>query len=339
MSIFMVKKGKLVSDMQGVYEHLSNTAKIRRDYAQSWSNFGTAVSAMAVSQLPDLKEAFDELTALFEEVAQIQRTLADSETRNAEDHHDCVERFEVLWRLSEENGARKKQYDDATSALQSAQTRNEVESHKPTYEKNRYKFEAQIAECKAKKSDALTKYKNSIQALIAYKQAYSAFRVRRIRHGWNCYATTLRLAAEQDMDVFTRIRDKLNTMEVSDDVKAAISGKLEIQPPPPVPAEPVIAPIDESANRAPLEVKTEEKPPAPPEPAPTPAPVPTPAPAPTPAPVPTPEPAPVHLVEVVAPAPAPSTGPEATGFGAAPGFMWAQPAEAPLAVDTGNPFD
>jgi hypothetical protein len=35
MSIFTVKKGQFVSDMQAVYEHLTNTVKIRRDYAQS----------------------------------------------------------------------------------------------------------------------------------------------------------------------------------------------------------------------------------------------------------------------------------------------------------------
>jgi hypothetical protein len=42
--------------------------------------------------------------------------------------------------------------------LKSAQTRDEVESHKPTYEKNKYKFQTQISECKGKKLDALTKF-------------------------------------------------------------------------------------------------------------------------------------------------------------------------------------
>jgi hypothetical protein len=230
MSIFQSHKARATADMVSVYEHLMNTVKFRRDYAQSWADLGPILAGLFCSQMPSLGPSLDALSGLLMELSQVHTALADSEARAAEDWRDVTERFGVLWRETEEKAARIQHLNEATEALATAQARVKAESMRPGYEKIRFRFDQQLALAKANKADALQRCKFSVARLITVSRAYAAFKVRRFHHGWTLYATATRRAAQREMDIFGRITQLLDAAQIGPAVGGAIAHVAEQAP-------------------------------------------------------------------------------------------------------------
>lgn len=249
---------KLCGDMIAVYEHLSTTVKHRREYAKSWTDFMTSIQRMTLTQIPELKDGFAELASLVEQFTQIHTTLADKEERTAEDLRDVYERFEILFRAGEEVVRRRVAYGEASKALQTLEVRIKVEETRPNYDKIRYKFEKELAIAKTNKADALRRLKNALIAVIEHKRLYDSFKIRRLSHGWHLYAAALREAAEQELDVFVKIRNHLATLDNAiEGVQDAVQF-LESAPTAPAP-EPVPPEVIKSVTEALPEVEPETK--------------------------------------------------------------------------------
>jgi hypothetical protein len=214
-AIFGGLKEDLLVDLTVVYDSLVSAYRNRRDCAQAWIDFGKKAQAMVSLQIPELSTRFAELETLFEEYAKIHEELADKEERSSEDFRDCIERFQVVFRVREEYDMRKEQYMESTMKLEAAHKRIEAESVKPGYEKRQAKLEVTLQEAKQDKVDWLRRYKRKTIQIINVKNEYNKFKVRRIRHGWLLYSDAMKEAAQQEMDVLIRIRRLLESLDIA----------------------------------------------------------------------------------------------------------------------------
>ena len=225
--------------MDVVYRGLHSASEARLQYAKGWEDFGKTSAIMLTSQIPELEAQFQELEKLFAEVAAIHRKLAQEESRNAEDFRDVIERFSVVYRVSEEYSTRKQQWKEACEAFDSANKKIELEKLKGTYAKNQVKLEANLAAAKKEKSDFLRRIKRKCQQLIDEKNKYNKFKIRRFRSGWTRYANALKVASEAEIDVYGRIRDYLSQLNVEHPeaakvAEAAVTEQLSKPAPAPV---------------------------------------------------------------------------------------------------------
>ncbi|KAK8834330.1 hypothetical protein M9Y10_032775 [Tritrichomonas musculus] len=240
MSIFASKKDQLCKDMDVVYHGLHNASEARLQYAKGWEDFGKTSAIMLTSQIPELETQFQELEKLFTEVANIHRQLAQEESRNAEDFRDVIERFSVVYRVSEEYSTRKQQWKEACDNFDSANKKIEIEKLKGTYQKNQAKLEANLAAAKKEKSDFLRRIKRKCQQLIDEKNKYNKFKIRRFRSGWTRYSNALKVASEAEIDVYGRIRDYLSQLNIENPeaakvAEAAVNEQLSKPAPGPAP--------------------------------------------------------------------------------------------------------
>jgi hypothetical protein len=366
---------KQCSDMIDIYYSMTSTVKHRREYAKSWLEFISAIQRVTLTQIPEAKEGLTELTSLISQLAQIHTTLALKEERSAEDLRDVYERYEIVFRASENVIRRRSQYEGAGKALTSAQSRLRTEEGQPNFEKKKQKLELAVSEAKRAKTEALDKFKAALAAVIEHKELYNKFRIRRLSHGWHLYATAIREAAEQEMDVFVKIRDHLATLDGVIDLPAGATEALAKPSPEPVAPEAVASAIQGLADLAPNEAERPKAaaPSKPAEPAPKAAPKPVePAPKAAPKPVePAPKAAPKPAEQAPKPVePAPKSAPkppEPAPVAAAPppkveqppaisgwvegpiagwvdppsgsDSLWDAPPRAAPVIDTGNPFD
>lgn len=211
--IFKSKKEVLVSDMKEVYDGLRSAAEGRQKYAQNWKDFGNYVKVMVLSQNSTLEEQMNKLCELFTAISDCQKNIADAELRNAEDFNDVQERFTVVYRKNEEYNNQKRQFRDYEAELKDAIAKNEAESKKANYTKNQQKLEANIERLRKLKAEALELTKQKLQDVIEAREAYNVFKVRRFKHGWTTYGTTLKEESEKEAKYLQQVEDLLLTLK------------------------------------------------------------------------------------------------------------------------------
>ena len=214
MSIFASHKDAVCKEMDVVYHGLWGASQARIQYAKGWETFGETSAAMLTSQIPEMQSKFDELKDLFKAVADIHLKLSAEEARNADDFRDVIERYEVIYRVTEEYNERKVQWKTACDNFENKQKQIEMEKIKGTFTKNQYKLEGELAKCKQDKIDFLRRIKRKVNQLIHVKEAYSRFKVNRFRAGFTRYANALKEASEAEAEAFEKIRDYLNDLRV-----------------------------------------------------------------------------------------------------------------------------
>lgn len=263
VTIFQSRKDQLCNNLTAVYEGLINTVKGRRMYAESWKRFGENAAAMCTGEIPELKQQFEEFSGFCNELYAIQNTFADKEERCAEDWRDVIERFAVVFRVNDEYIERKTQWREATEGLERVQKTVELESVKPSYDKNKDKLNQKLEEAKQNKRDYLRRYKRKLNQLINVKDAYNKFKVRRMRHGWILYAEAMKEASLKEMDVYAKMKNLLSSMKVGEQFAEAVTQQITTPAPAPVELpnietavedapeipEPEPAPIEDEGNQ------------------------------------------------------------------------------------------
>jgi hypothetical protein len=250
----------ICDDLIATHNGLVAAVQARREYARSWTKFGKAINTMAYGQLPPLASEFEKLSDLFNEVAEIHATLSDVEDRNADDFRDIYERFDVLYRQSHVNSEAKAEFMSAFAAYEAIKKQVQVEREKPTWAKVELKFLQQEAGAKGMLRAARDRYRGTLQELVRVREAYTAFKIRRLRSGFLLYVRALRQASEKELDVFARIQELLSGLSLSGEAAAALDAQLVAAPPEAVAPEAIVAVIE--AAEAPLqeEALAEESP-------------------------------------------------------------------------------
>lgn len=221
---------------------LMEAGEARKKYANDWRKIGQSLKVMVTSQNPDVADRMQTLCDLFGEIAAAEDALADDEIRNADDFRDIVERYGVLYRVNEEYMHARMANDRATEALKEATAKDQLESTKPTYERNRPKLLAAVEKAKGVKRATVDRLRDMTKALIEQRSKYTHFKVRKMIEGWTRYGTGMKRMCDTEMEVFQRIKDLLSELRSGGSVTHEAVDALERQIERQVSEAPAVAP-------------------------------------------------------------------------------------------------
>jgi hypothetical protein len=180
---------------------------------------------MGTEQVPEVRQSFSDLRALFEEISQIHMTLALAEDRTAEDWRDVIERYSVVFRVNDAHNEQKFLFDSETQSL--AETQRRIEASKLRKGKPDTKAVREEEKKQRQLSRVRRTYIRMLSQLIETKLAYNKFKVNRVRHGFVLYAAALKEACEQEMGVFVRMRTLIESMDLDCGAQRQIAEQLE----------------------------------------------------------------------------------------------------------------
>jgi hypothetical protein len=220
----------LCEDLLATHGGLVAALQARRAYARAWSHLGSALHALASAQLPALAPAFERLSALLAGVAEIHAALADAEEANAEDFRDIFERFAVLYRQALVNSEAKAGFAGARAAHAAAAQAVAAARGTPAWAKAELRLLQQEAGAKAMLRAARDRYRATLRELARVREAYTAFKIRRLRAGFLRYARALREASERERGAFARIAELLGALGPGE-AAAAVGAQLAAAPP------------------------------------------------------------------------------------------------------------
>lgn len=226
LTIFQSRKDQLCNDMTIVYGELIAATKHRKAFAQSWISLGVKLQNLGASQVPELKEKFEELSSLFAKVGEIHNTLAAAEERRAENWRDVIERFAVVYRVNEEYVERKREWKEADDKLIVIKSQYQIESTKPSFDKSKAKMEANMEVAKENKKKKLHAFKVKVAHLLKVKDEYNKFKVRRFTDGFKQYGEKLQQACEQEVVVLKQIKEFLSQLSLGEEVAQEVAGAL-----------------------------------------------------------------------------------------------------------------
>jgi hypothetical protein len=198
---------------------------------------------MVSSQNPDVGAQLASLSAILIKIADAELELSEAELRCAEDFRDAIERYDVLFRVSEEHLAAETRNRVAADRLNAAVEADHAEQLKPSYAKNKFALQAQVAKAKEEKTDAVAHVRKATEALMDCRARYAHFKINRVRHGWTLFGTVLLRVATAEKQFFAELKDvlrefnKVPPQEVPPETAAAIrAAVVEQMAAPPVEA-------------------------------------------------------------------------------------------------------
>lgn len=234
--LFQSDKDLAVAEMKEIYKYLITAGNERIRYSEFLREFGANMREMVVSQNEDVIEYMDRFRDLFTQISECQYRLAKAEMRNAEDFNDVSERFFVYYRVNDEYKLVKEKFNKCSKDLKEARQKNEVESQKATYHKNKEKLIANIEKLVELKRELLEQTKCKLEYLIKCRELYASFKIRRFKEGWTNYGRALKTESERELAIIGKIEDLLNELQgkVSniDGIMTDTADALAVQPQP-----------------------------------------------------------------------------------------------------------
>lgn len=236
--LFSSKKKILCADLQSIVDGLRIASRSRKQFAAAWDSFADAYTNVGREQLPQMGDVLNSLRAAMVEYADVQRSLAEAEDRNAEDFNDLIERFSVVHRSDTEYHTADKAYREAIGVYNTALQKAEQERRQGTYEKNAGKIEGQIAIAQRKRELCFDKMMTLSEDVCLKKEQYNMLKVRRLKHGWGLYATAIKTAAESEIEILERIEGYIrNIAAENQEIAAEIEEGIEQAGLPPEPVQ------------------------------------------------------------------------------------------------------
>ncbi|EAX97548.1 hypothetical protein TVAG_006790 [Trichomonas vaginalis G3] len=253
MSIFQSRKTVLLHDMTSIQKYLRYAADYHAEYAKTWKTMGENLFQMMTGQNSAITPQMTRFSEIMAEIGQCHERLAAEELRNSEDFNDIIERYNVLYRTNSEHVAAKEKYKAACAALEKAIETDKAEESRPDYEaKRKVKCQNEIEKQRSNKAQTLKDTISTLEALIATRTKYSAFKVRRLISGWNRFGHALKVESQNEIDLIAKAQDVLdeikNTKVVDPEnlknMERAIESHIEAAP------APAIVPTQETFEEA-----------------------------------------------------------------------------------------
>jgi hypothetical protein len=207
----------MIASMKGFF----SAGEGRQKYAASWRSLSAKLAAMLSSQNSEIHPKVDSLCGLLGRLADAEQELAASEIRAAEDFRDIIERYDVLFRCNEEYLQAKKEFGSATEALARVKAADSAESTKPSYEKTKYRLQANVAQARDILKKTIEIYKARTQAMIGVRNRYTAFKIRRLTHGWVLYGNALKQNCETELELLQQVKGVLAELRIAGEAAAA----------------------------------------------------------------------------------------------------------------------
>jgi hypothetical protein len=137
---------------------------------------------MVHSEVPEFDSTLANLATVFTETLTLESEFVNAEDRLAEDLNDIIARFDVVFRLSEENNAAQAKVKAAREAIERARRALDDDVARGGAKQARLQFELEAA-IKAK-GQAIQAAAAKLSEYIEAKKKFNRMKTRRLNHGY-----------------------------------------------------------------------------------------------------------------------------------------------------------
>jgi prophage DNA circulation protein len=176
----LFQRGSELPELQAVVDGLSSAISARRQRSALQISMAQVVIALIRSEAPQLERAVSYALQPFSEMATNELNFALCEERLKDDLTDVIERYKVV-------SKKQAELNQAVADLQNAKS-TLVQLQAQATSSDSQKHNVDLLKVKFQKSELVEKCKNLTRGLIDMKKKFLAFRLNRVRHGWQTYA-------------------------------------------------------------------------------------------------------------------------------------------------------
>jgi hypothetical protein len=213
----------MITSMKGFF----SAGEGRQKYSAAWRSLAAKFAPMLASQSTEVRPKVDTLCDLLQQLADAEDALGVSEIRAAEDFRDVIARYDVLFRRNEEYLQAKREFRLAKDALARAKAADTAESTKASYEKSKYRLQAAVFQARDILKKTIEIFRGRTEALIDTRNRYTAFKIRRLAHGWTLYGNALRQNCEAELGILQQVKDVLAELRSAGEIAAEVVGEVE----------------------------------------------------------------------------------------------------------------
>lgn len=198
---------KVQPELQQIVDGLTKVCDSRKQRIKAQEKLVNNTNLLVKSEVPQFEKTITFSLDPFLEIAKVEAELLEGETRCREDFNDVIERYKAIQRLQKQQEAAIADVDSALSKLKDAKIFYQNESNNSTFGFRIKQAEDAVAKAKKNKAAAIDKAKKLTKQLIEEKKKFLHFKLNRIRHGCQTYASSIVNAAQKEAELYQQVAD------------------------------------------------------------------------------------------------------------------------------------
>lgn len=218
---------KVQPELQQIVDGLTKVCDSRKQRIKAQENLVKNTNILVRSEVPQFEKTITFSLDPFLEIAKVETDLFESETRCREDFNDVIERYKVIQRLQNQQEDAIKELDLAVSKLKDAKIFYQNESNNSTFGFRVKQAEDAVNKAKKAKITAIDNAKKLTKQLIEEKKKFLQFKLNRIRHGCQIYATSIVNAAQKEAELYQQVANNFADARKQIDSTSLISAANE----------------------------------------------------------------------------------------------------------------
>ena len=201
---------KIEPELQNVVDGMTIIYQSREKRSKAQSNLVKDTNDLIKSEVPRFEKSLKYSLEPFNEIAQIEYELSQSEKRCRDDLNDIIERYKVI----REHEIQQK---EAVTAVENA--KNRLKNAKIAYhnELNNNKIstklklaEEEVNKAKKERVNAIEYAKELTINLIEEKKKFAKFKLNRLRHGYKTYANAIVDCTKKEIDIYKQLANNFS---------------------------------------------------------------------------------------------------------------------------------
>lgn len=219
------RKKKLLSDLSEMVDFSREACAKHQNEIDDMHRFVDNIILLVKSECPEFLDRFEALMAIMREALAQQQLLQKAELRLAEDLNDVAARFDIVYRISEETVSCKMKLKEVTERIEMLKKKLDEDELKGGFKKVSLQSQISLAIDEKKRTIATTEEK--LLQFIDIKERYTAFKIRRMRHGYISYGEGLSNTMQEEIKIWERFNHECR--KLYDSVDQIMDEKLKPQ--------------------------------------------------------------------------------------------------------------
>jgi hypothetical protein len=213
-------KQAALGSLADVVKQSRESAEFHFKQLHSFQRFADMAVRLVRKQAPDLLPAIRYIIAPFTTAVNHETAILHAESRAAEDLNDLSARYDVLWRQWSEYSDINKRVREARDKI--TKLRRELDEEERKGGPKQYKLKGDIAATFEAKKRAVEEGQAKLEQIIATRQSYFAFSVRRLKHAYSTLGNVIEAESRGIAAAFGHLQNRIN--EVRENVDGILDG-------------------------------------------------------------------------------------------------------------------
>jgi hypothetical protein len=200
---------KQLADLSETVKLYRREAEVHRKQIVSLERFFDGLTQLLRKQAPEFLPTMATLGQSFQAGLAHEKLLVDAESRLAEDVNDVAARYEIVFRVTDESIDARKKVKDSRAKVESLRAALAADEAKGGLKK--VKIEADIRAAIEAKRAAIEAAEAKLDELMRIRRLYNAFKIRRMRHGYQNLGQVIVNATAGILAAFGELRQAVTT--------------------------------------------------------------------------------------------------------------------------------